>query len=86
MPSAALWLYKRRDESTPIIHCTHPAPISSSHTQNYLSIGAPPAASVEWRHVTIYAALSPSGVNGGNLDDLISFYETTMDREPDVLL
>jgi hypothetical protein len=48
------------------------APISPPHTQNRLSIGAPPVASFERCCVVIYAALPPSDTISENPDDLLS--------------
>jgi hypothetical protein len=46
-------------------------PISPPRDWSHLPIGAPPAASVERRRVTIYAVQPPSGTIGENPDDIL---------------
>jgi hypothetical protein len=50
------------DDSTLIIHHTHPAPISPPRAWNHLSIRASLIASVEHHRVAISAAPPPSGM------------------------
>jgi hypothetical protein len=63
LPSIALRPYKRRVTKTPSLStASTPAPISHPHVRNHLSIGAPPAVSIEHRRVAIFVAPPPSGV------------------------
>jgi hypothetical protein len=73
----------------PLSTTSTPASIFLPHARNHLSIGAPPAASIERHRVVISAAPPPSGGIGENPDDLsrpraampANVHESIMDQE-----
>jgi hypothetical protein len=72
--------YKRRDESTPINHHTHPS--SNLSFWSNLPIGAPSVTAVECRHVVIYGDPPSSDIIGENSDDLLLSISKLSQRRP----
>jgi hypothetical protein len=80
-------------KAPPLSTISTPASIFLPHVRNHLSIGAPPAASIERHRVVISAAPPPSDGIGENPDDLSKpraampphVHESTMDQESVVI-
>jgi hypothetical protein len=84
LPSATLQPYKKCDDSTLIIHHTHPAPISPPRAWNHLPIGAPLTAFVEHHRVVILATTSKwHDTIGENSDDLSLPLSELSQRRPE---